>query len=186
MRTAPLKFDLNILLIIALIAWIALRDSCNTTEPIPVQRDTVIVNYTPPPVVVSVPPGKPQIIIREVPAIVDTSQIIQAYFSSVHYQDTVRTDSVEVVLSEVVARNAIQSRTVGFRYLMPPCSTITITEKITLPVKRKFFIGANIAFSDRFTIIPSIGYQPRTGHLFTAGYNGNTYSIGYLHKVRLK
>lgn len=181
-----MKLDLNTLLIVVLIAWIAFKDACNQTDPVPVQRDTVVVNYTPPPVIVNAPPGKPQVIIREVPAQVDTSQILKAYFAQVNYQDTIRTDSAEVIVSETVSMNAIQSRRIGFRYLMPPCSTITITERITLPPTRKLFIGANIGYSDKVWIMPSVGYQPKTGHLFMAGYNGEGFSVGYLHRVKLK
>lgn len=183
-----LKLDLNTVLIIGLVGYIAIKDSCNTpTEPAPIQRDTSIIYYTPPPITVTLPPTPPtKVIIREIPAQIDSLQVVQDYFTFREYDRNFKTDSIEISVKSKLFRNELDTQTVTYTWLAPPCSTLTITERITLPPTRKVLVGLNLSYTDKISIMPMVAYQPKTGHLFMAGYNGVGGSVGYLHRVSIK
>ncbi len=82
-----------------------------------VTRDTVVVNL--PPQTINLPPGQPLTIINQpLPDKVDTGAVLKAFFSEVTYLDSVDTDTLKIVLKEVISQNKIISR-----FPLPPLPT---------------------------------------------------------------
>jgi len=182
------KLEFRDFLLVALFGYIVFIQMCQSEPNLPDLPDTVVVNYTPPPVVVNLPPSpSPKIIYQPIPADIDSHQIAQAYFSQVEYNDTVRTDSAEVYVKEIVSRNAIQSRLVGFKWTVPPCSTVTITKP---PVMRnKVYVGGSLSYQIGEVDLNLIGaWQNKRDQIVFAGYSPLSQSIqlGAMVKIKLQ
>lgn len=63
---------------------------------------------------------EPEVIVREVPAEVDTAAILADYFSEKHYLDTViERPYLRVEMTDIISRNALLDRTVVVDYRQP-------------------------------------------------------------------
>lgn len=109
-----------------------------------IKSDTII--YNPPDITVSVPAGKPSIITVNVPQSVDTSKIIQEYFTTLQYNDSVETDSVKIHIMETVSQNRILARSLTTS-LKFPCKTI-ITN-VQDKQRNKIYLGGTVNFDSR-------------------------------------
>lgn len=145
----------------------------NTTVII---KDSTIL----PPITVNVPPGKPTIIYQPVPADVDTSEVIRAFFAQLNYSDSVITDTVSIYIRESVTRNMLSAREVKWKLNIP---IQTVTEYHTS--KRELMIGAMAGYTDRVNLSLMGGYKTQNGQLFMAGYDFASHgvSVGYLRRV---
>lgn len=177
----------NIVVLIGILAavgiYIDLRRSgvlqFNSTH---VSSDTVIVNL--PPQTINLPPGQPiNIVNQPVPAKVDTGDILRAFFSEVTYLDSVDTDTLKIVLKEVISQNKIVSRELTHR-LKIPIQTITNVHSRPSMV----MIGGMVQSSDRMNLVGSIGYLTRRD-LFIYGsfdpYN-RAWGVGAMVPIRLR
>ncbi len=145
----------------------------------PFQREpdqiTIIQKDTPSPITINMPPGKAVVINQPIPADIDSFQIAQAYFAKVSYTDTIKNDSVDVMIAEVVSMNAIQSRTVGVRFKFP-----TVTE-IHQESKRKLLIGGAVHGFDRVDVSLMGGYQDKKSRVWFGGYSTDRrFQVGVL------
>lgn len=184
------KIDLNTLLIIGLVIYIVIQNTCNKPSPviqsapiITIERDTL------PAIIVNIPPGKPHVIYQPIPANIDSGEIARAYFATVIYNDTLRRDSVDVFIHEKLSRNMIQERAVGVKFNFPTTTNTTIKEIIKEPVTRKLLIGLSGDYSladSSIRFMPFAAYQDRKGNQFTAGYNGSVVRIGYGKVIRVR
>ncbi len=83
-----------------------------------ISRDTIIVNL--PPQTINLPPSQPiNIINNPIPSNVDTGAILKAFFSELTYLDSVDTDTLKIVLKEVISQNKIISRELTHRLKIP-------------------------------------------------------------------
>ena len=74
--------------------------------------------YTPETVRPVIP--EPEVIVREVPAEVDTAAILADYFSEKHYLDTIiERPYLRVEMTDIISRNALLDRTVVVDYRQP-------------------------------------------------------------------
>jgi hypothetical protein len=83
--------------------------------------------------------------IREIPQNIDTGAILQEFYSTNIYIDTlIHTDSIKFVIYDTVSQNSIISR--SFRYnILYPTITETITEKTVLN-RREVYLGGELGF----------------------------------------
>jgi len=148
-------------------------------QPTTVIRDTTYL----PPITVNIPPSQsPQVIIQPVPASVDTSEILKAYFSQVNYNDSIHTDSVSIWISESVSRNMIQSRDVRWKLKVP---IQTVTEYHTSV--RSGLVYGGMANIHREAIVFSVGggYRFKSGSvLFGTIGTDRSVSVGWMGSVR--
>jgi hypothetical protein len=147
-----------------------------------VSSDTVIVNL--PPQTINLPPGQPiNIVNQPMPAQVDTGAILRAFFSEVTYLDSVDTDTLKIVLKEVISQNKIVSRELTHRLKIP---IQTITNVYNRP--SMVMIGGMVQSSDRINLVGSVGYLTRRD-LFIYGsfdpYN-RAWGVGAMLPIRLR
>lgn len=78
-----------------------------------------------------------------IPREIDTAAILKDYFALYAYADSVKLDSVTLVIKDTVSRNKIKSRSVEYEILYPT-KTITITNERYLN-RREFYIGPTVS-----------------------------------------
>ena len=131
---------------LAIIALLFYFDPMNRFTPVSsiIRSDTTIVKL--PDITVSVPAGKPSIVTVTIPQSVDTSKIIQEYFTTLQYNDSVETDSVKIRINETVSQNRILARSLTTS-LKFPCKTI-ITN-VQDKQRNKIYLGGAVNFDSR-------------------------------------
>lgn len=99
---------------------------------------------------------EPEVIVKEVPAEVDTTAILADYFSERHYLDTIiERPYLRVELADVISRNSLLDRTVVVDYRQP----VVYSNALTL--------GMDIG---HFRYVLSAGYRHKLWE-FRAGYD---------------
>ena len=68
---------------------------------------------------------------------IDTTSILEDYFSSYAYTDTLKTDSVTFVINDTISQNKIQSRGINYSLVYPT----TVITKESVVNKRELYIG---------------------------------------------
>jgi len=181
------KIEFKDFIYLTLFGVVIFYQTCGSEPQLPDQPDTTITNYTPPPVIINLPPSSnPQIIYQPIPADIDSFAIAQAYFSQVHYQDTIRNDSIQIHIDEIVSRNSIQSRSVGFKWLLPPCSSVVINNPPKL--RNKLFIGGSLRYDmGTLGIAPTVGFLDKRDRFIFGSYGfDRSMTVGAMVKVRLR
>ena len=125
-------------------------DTIRTVDTVYITRDTVIVSK--PRITATLPPS----VIPDsyIPTNCDSlskryQELLQAYFSSNLYQDTVRIDSSMLVVSDTVTRNLITGRKYQAFFKIPKITeTITVTKQ-TAPT-RQLYIGGGLQTNQNF------------------------------------
>ena len=99
---------------------------------------------------------KPEVIVREVPAEVDTAAILADYFSEKHYLDTIiERPYLRVEMTDVISRNALLDRTVVVDYRQP----VVYNNALALGLDAR-----------RYSCVLFAGYRRRSWE-FRAGYD---------------
>lgn len=99
---------------------------------------------------------EPEVIVREVPAEVDTAAILVDYFSEKHYLDTIiERPYLRVEMTDIISRNALLDRTVVVDYRQP----VMYNNALTLGLD-----------AGRYSCVLSAGYRRRSWE-FRAGYD---------------
>lgn len=123
--------------------------------------DTVVVHL--PPQVFNLPPSAPVTVINQpLPERIDTMQIVQAYFSTKTYKDSVVTDTIAITLTETVSENSIQSREVSYRLKVP------LTTTIVQHHKDRIMLGGLAQFN---AVSPAVGYLTRRQQMYFVAYD---------------
>lgn len=138
-------------------------------------RDSTIL----PPVTVNIPPGQPVVVNQPLPTVIDTSEVIRAFFASLEYNDSLITDTVSIYIRETVTRGMLSSRSVKWK-LNIPIQTVTEYHQS----KREFMVGAMAGYSDKVTLNLMAAYKTKNGQLFIGGYDpvNRSYSLGYMRR----
>lgn len=145
-----------------------------------VTRDTVVVNL--PPQTINLPPGQPLTIINQpLPDKVDTGAVLKAFFSEVTYLDSVDTDTLKIVLKEVISQNKIISRELTHR-LKIPITTITNVHKRPAIL----MAGGKITKTDELGLSASVGYLTKKDILIYGSFDPSSRSWGVGALVPLK
>jgi hypothetical protein len=140
-----MTFKYIVLGVIALIAILLYFDPMGRFDPeqTAIRSDTTIVNL--PDIQVNIPPGKPSIVTVNIPQTVDTSKIIQDYFTTLKYTDSIETDSVKVHLTEWVRENRIVDRKLTTQFKFTTSNITTYVEE----KRNKLYLGGTVNYSDR-------------------------------------
>lgn len=83
-------------------------------------------------------PGKTDTLWRDKK--IDTVAILADYFASYTYSDTLKYDSLTLIINDTISKNKIKNRGIKYNLLYP---TVTITKE-TLINRREFYLGAGI------------------------------------------
>ena len=175
----------NIVLLVGILAivgiYLDLRNSgilsFNNTN---VSSDTIIVNL--PPQTINFPPGQPiNIINQQVPSNVDTGAVLRAFFSEVTYLDSVDTDTLKIVLKEVISQNKIVSRELTHRLKIP---IQTITNVYHRP--SMIMVGGNVTKTDQVSIQGSVGYLTKKDLLIYGTFDPSNrqWGVGAMVPIR--
>lgn len=99
---------------------------------------------------------EPEVIVREVPAEIDTAAILADYFSEKHYLDTIiERPYLRVEMTDIISRNALLDRTVVVDYRQP----VMYNNALTLGLD-----------AGRYSCVLSAGYRCRSWEI-RAGYD---------------
>ena len=99
---------------------------------------------------------EPEVIVREVPAEVDTAAILADYFSEKHYLDTIiERPYLRVEMTDIISRNALLDRTVVVDYRQP----VVYSNALALELD-----------AGRYSCVLSAGYRRKSWE-FRAGYD---------------
>ena len=99
---------------------------------------------------------EPEVIVREVPAEVDTAAILADYFSEKHYLDTIiERPYLRVEMTDIISRNALLDRTVVVDYRQP----VVYSNALALGLD-----------AGRYSCVLSAGYRRKSWE-FRAGYD---------------
>lgn len=102
------------------------------------KSDTI---YIPGPI--KIIPGKIQYINNKI----DTTEIINDFFSKIYYGDTIKLDTYGfIIVKDTITQNRILSRNLEFNYKFPTIEK-TITNNITIPPRNQFYVGLEIGGS---------------------------------------
>lgn len=120
----------------------------------------------------------------EVPAKVDTAEILKSYYAKNYYSDTIKTKDtishLKVVINDVVTQNKIIDRSVLYDYIIP---TKTITTTVTPKPKGQLFAGVNVGQG----LGASIAYKTPKDKMYDAGFmfnlRGNIFYISAKWKI---
>ncbi len=116
---------------------------------------------------------------------VDTIAILQDYFATVVYKDTILNDTNGIVtIYDTISENRIQSRSVHKRFY--PTTYIIHSEK---PPRTKVFVGLGVnGWVDKFGVSANIGLMTKRDHLYTLYYTPINQSVGFniYWKIKIK
>jgi hypothetical protein len=148
-----------------------------------VRSDTTIIRL--PDITVSVPPGKPSIVTVNIPQVVDTGAIIQDYYATKQYHDSVETDSVKIYIFETLRENSIIDRklTTQFKF-----TTSNIQTYVEAKKRNKLYLGGAINYSDRFGVALVGAVVNRRDQMIVGGYDPFTKTIqgGVMVKIGMR
>jgi len=143
-----MKIRLTDLLLVLLIIYLLFLNQCGKGKggsSITNRSDTTIVNYYLPDQYITVTPSKPTVIIKEIPAIIDTPMVIADYYLQKQYSDSVHGDTVSVWVRTTVERNALTKQDIRFRVNIPMRETTIVRQE---PHNRKVMVGALATYSN--------------------------------------
>ena len=135
----------TIIIVVLVVVIILLRECKNGDKPEPeIERivkietkyDTIVKN-----VPTYIPEYRTRVVTKTihdtVKLSIDTALILEDYFATYAYIDTVDADSIELVIFDTISQNKILSRSIDYSLIYP---TTTITKEKIIN-KREFYIG---------------------------------------------
>jgi hypothetical protein len=177
-----LKDIILALFLIALVGiYIDLRQSgalkFNNTN---VSSDTVIVNL--PPQTINFPAGQPiNIINQAIPSKVDTGAVLRAFFSEVTYLDSVDTDTLKIVLKEVISQNKIVSRELTHRLKIPITRITNVYHRPSM-----LLVGGSVTKTDQVSLQGNVGYLTKRDVFIFGSFDPSTrqWGVGAMVPIR--
>jgi hypothetical protein len=168
------------LILIGIIYWDLRHSGILSFSTTNVSSDTVIVNL--PPQTINFPPGQPVTIINQpMPSNVDTGAVLRAFFSEVTYLDSVDTDTLKIVLKEVISQNKIVSRELTHRLKIP---ITTITNVYHRP--SMYLVGGSVSKTDQVSLQANVGYLTKRDVLIYGSFDPSTrqWGVGAMVPIR--
>jgi len=101
---------------------------------------------------------------------IDTSAVIRDYFNKRGYQDTIRNDSIDIVLHEEVYKNELRRLKVAYKWKAPERIITTTTTVTNQKPAAGFYAGGFLSISRE-----SFGTGPVVNYV----YNKNNYGAGF-------
>lgn len=180
-----MTFKYIVIGVIALIAVLLYLDPLGRFDPeqTTIRSDTIIVNM--PDIQVNIPAGKPSIVTVNIPQSVDTSKIIQDYFTTLLYQDSMETDSVKIHLTEWVRENKIIDRKLktSFKFTTSNIQTYVQAEK-----RNRLYLGGAVNYYNRVSLSVAGVVVNKRDQMIMASYDPvlRSWSGGVLFKIKIK
>jgi hypothetical protein len=138
--------DILILIFVLLFAWKSCenntpQNSVTTTIKETIKIDT-IQNHIP----IYVPKYTERIIIDTIwrNQKIDTSKILEDYFALYIYNDTIKKDSISIIINDSITQNKILSRNIDYTFLYT--TKIIEIEKTQILNKNEFYSGVSAGF----------------------------------------
>lgn len=137
--------NLQTLLIVALIIIILfLRNCSGDTNPTPDPTIITKIEYkwdtlhteTP----IYIPKWKDRVKYKIDTIYIDTNKVVEDYFASYYYEDSISNDSITITIKDTISRNKIKNRALKYSILYP---TKTITRD-SIVNKRGFYAGIGV------------------------------------------
>lgn len=179
-----MTFKYIVLGVLALIALLFYFDPMGRFDPeqTVLRSDTTVVNL--PDIQVNIPPGKPSIVTVNVPMSVDTSKIIQDYYTTLMYQDSMETDSVRVHLTEWVRENRIVDRKLKTSFKFTTSNITTYVEE----KRNRLYLGGAVHYSDRLSLAVAGVVVNKRDQMVMVGYDPmlKQWTGGVLVKIKLR
>ena len=179
-----MTFKYIVIGVLALIALLFYFDPMGRFDPeqTVIRSDTTVVNL--PDIQVTIPPGKPSIVTFNVPQSVDTSKIIQDYYTTLMYQDSMETDSVRVHLTEWVRENRIIDRKLKTSFKFTTSNITNYVEE----KRNKLFLGGAVNYSDRVSLAVAGVVVNRRDQMLMVGYDPmlKQWTGGVLVKIKFR
>jgi hypothetical protein len=145
-----------------------------------VSSDTVIVNL--PPQTINFPAGQPiNIINQAIPSKVDTGAILRAFFSEVTYLDSVDTDTLKIVLKEVISQNKIVSRELTHRLKIPITRITNVYHRPSM-----LLVGGSVTKTDQVSLQGNVGYLTKQDVFIFGSFDPSTrqWGVGAMVPIR--
>lgn len=179
-----MTFKYIVIGVIALVALLFYFDPAGRFDPeqTVTRSDTTVINL--PDIQVTIPAGKPSVVTVNVPQTVDTSKIIQDYYTTLMYQDSMETDSVRVHLTEWVRENRIIDRKLKTSFKFTASNITNYVEE----KRNKLYIGGAVNYSDRVSLAVAGVVVNRRDQMLMVGYDPmqKQWTGGVLVKIRLR
>ena len=138
----------TIIIVVLVVVIILLRECKNGKEPEPeIERivkietkyDTIVKNIP-----TYIPEYRTRVVTKTihdtVKLTIDTASILEDYFATYAYIDTVDADSIDLIIFDTISQNKILSRSIDYSLIYP---TTTITKE-RIVNEREFYVGFGI------------------------------------------
>lgn len=168
------------IILIGVIYWDLRQSGALKFNNTNVSSDTVIVNL--PPQTINFPAGQPiNIINQAIPSKVDTGAILRAFFSEVTYLDSVDTDTLKIVLKEIISQNKIVSRELTHRLKIPITRITNVYHRPSM-----LLVGGSVTKTDQVSLQGSVGYLTKKDVLLYGTFDPSTrqWGVGAMVPIR--
>jgi hypothetical protein len=168
------------IILIGVIYWDLRQSGALKFNNTNVSSDTVIVNL--PPQTINFPAGQPiNIINQAIPSKVDTGAILRAFFSEVTYLDSVDTDTLKIVLKEVISQNKIVSRELTHRLKIPITRITNVYHRPSM-----LMVGGNVTKTDQVSLQGNVGYLTKRDVFIFGSFDPSTrqWGVGAMVPIR--
>ena len=138
----------TIIIVVLVVVIILLRECKNGMEPEPeielivkieTKYDTIVKNIP-----TYIPEYRTRVVTKTihdtVKLTIDTASILEDYFATYAYIDTVDADSIDLIIFDTISQNKILSRSIDYSLIYP---TTTITKE-RIVNEREFYVGFGI------------------------------------------
>jgi hypothetical protein len=124
----------------------------------------------------------------EIPANVDTSEILKDYFARLYYNQTISDSNLVAIIEDSVTQNRIIHRTFKYQWLQP--QTVIINEvKPQGKERSKVYVGVELGGNmQQFNLSPTLRLATVKGNMYGVRYGAidKTYNFEYSKKISLK
>ena len=125
-----------------------------------------------------------------IPAKIDTSAVINAYFAKVIYKDTLRIDKIGYIsVTDTLNKNKISGRSYSYEFKLPTIKDYMIIKE---PPHNQFYIGGNILVgSYKVFVGPQILWKTKSDNIYGMNayvdpYGDQYYGVSLNWKIKLK
>ena len=168
------------IILIGVIYWDLRQSGALKFNNTNVSSDTVIVNL--PPQTINFPAGQPiNIINQAIPSKVDTGAVLRAFFSEVTYLDSVDTDTLKIVLKEVISQNKIVSRELTHRLKIPISRVTNVYHRPSM-----LLVGGSVTKTDQVSLQGNVGYLTKRDVFIFGSFDPSTrqWGVGAMVPIR--
>lgn len=122
-----------------------------------------------------------------IPPNIDSMAIVRAYFSEVHYRDSIENDTIKIYLNEIVKENRINSRELRWNLKLPVTTIISTHEE----KKRNMLVVGGSVYMSRDTtagIFLTGGLMNKRSMIYHGSWDpvNNRFGVGIMYPIKLR